>query len=98
MNWGTRTRWEPIALVALVFAAYANSFTAGFVIDSRAVILEDPRIRNTLVEGIRHIFSEHYWWPTVASDLYRPLTTFSFWFNYVGLGNGPNPLGYHVVN
>lgn len=95
-------RFPPLALAmalgVLGLAAYSNSFTAGFVIDSRAIILEDPRVRSTTLEGIRHIITEHYWWPNVTSDLYRPLTTLSFWFNYVVLGNGAQPFGYHVVN
>jgi hypothetical protein len=32
------------------------------------------------------------------SGLYRPLTTFSYLFNYSVLGNGTNPSGYHWLN
>src|SRR5208283_725355 len=33
-----------------------------------------------------------------AASLYRPLTTFSYLFNYAILGNGVAPAGYHCVN
>jgi hypothetical protein len=93
-----RIIWPAMALGALALAAYANSFGTGFVFDSKAIILGDPRVRATTWEGISHIFSEHYWWPTATSDLYRPLTTLSYWFNWVVLGNEAQPLGYHAVN
>src|SRR5207249_386801 len=93
-----RQAWPILALGALVLAAYANSFGTGLVFDSQAIILQDPRVRSTTWEGVRHIFSEHYWWPNATSDLFRPLTTLSYWFNYVVLGNEARPFGYHLIN
>src|SRR5215217_5529432 len=38
-------RWAvPVSLALLCLAAYANSFAAGFAIDNRQLILNDPRV------------------------------------------------------
>ena len=47
---------------------------------------------------MRDIFAYHYWWPSLESHLYRPLTTLSYWINYSVFGNGAHPAGYHAVN
>ena len=49
-------------------------------------------------DNLQLIFTRNYWWPTFESDLYRPLTTLSFLFNYSVLRNANNPDGYHVLN
>ena len=86
------------ALGLVVLAAYANSFHAGLVLDNGVVIGDDPRLKAVNADNINAIFHQNYWWPAFESDLYRPLTTFSYLVNYSVLGNGKNPLGYHVVN
>jgi len=85
-------------LAALAFLAYANSFSAGFVLDNRALLLQDPRIREFTAENLRLIFQHTYWWPTGEVGLYRPFTTLTYLFNYAVLGNGTDPAGYHWVN
>jgi len=87
-----------LALGLLLLAAYSNSFSAGLVLDNGTVIGTDPRIRAVTHDNIYLIFHENYWWPAFESDLYRPLTTLSYLFNYSLLGDGPIPFGYHVVN
>ncbi|HJQ85322.1 MAG TPA: tetratricopeptide repeat protein [Candidatus Binatia bacterium] len=87
-----------VALGALVVAAYATSLDAGFVLDNRLIVLEDPRVRALTVENLRLIFGQDYWWPRAVGGLYRPLTTLSFLLNHAVLGNADRPLGYHVVN
>ena len=94
----TRTWLEAGALVVLTLAAYANSFHAELALDNRVVIGDDPRLREVAWRNVALIFTQGYWWPTLASDLYRPLTTLSYWFNYAVLGNGQATFGYHVVN
>jgi len=94
----TRTWLEAGALVLLALAAYANSFHAELALDNRVVIGDDPRLREVAWRNVALIITQGYWWPTLASDLYRPLTTLSYWFNYAVLGNGPATFGYHVVN
>jgi tetratricopeptide (TPR) repeat protein len=86
------------ALALLTFLAFANSFSAGFVLDNKGLLLQDPRIRELTAENIRLIFQHTYWWPTGEAGLYRPFTTLSFLFNYAVLGNAQEPAGYHGVN
>jgi tetratricopeptide (TPR) repeat protein len=82
----------------VTLAAYANSFAAGFALDNRFILLEDPRLRAATRANVDLIFGEDYWWPKAVGGVYRPLATLSFLFNYAVLGNGPNPVGWHVVN
>jgi len=84
-------------LLLLVLLAYANSFTAGFVLDNRAVILDDPRVRSATARNLTLILTQDYW-PLLVTGVYRPLTTFSFLVNYDLLGNASRPPGYHVIN
>jgi tetratricopeptide (TPR) repeat protein len=97
----TRSLSLPVAagLLAVVCAvAYWNSLRAEFLLDNQSIILQDPRLRAVDWHSVRNIFAFNYWWPTFESDLFRPLTTLSYWFNYSVLGNGENPFGYHAVN
>jgi tetratricopeptide (TPR) repeat protein len=87
-----------MALGVVTLLAYSNSFTAGFTLDNRVVLTQDPRIRAWTAQNLRLIFTQNYWWPYAASDLYRPLTTLSYLFNHAVLGNGDRPAGYHWVN
>ena len=85
-------------LCALTLLAYANSFGAGFTLDNRGLLLEDPRVREASAENLALIFQHTYWWPYGESGLYRPLTTLTFLFNYAVLGNAGQPEGYHWIN
>ena len=85
-----------LALVCL--AAYWNSFRAELLLDNQTIILKDPRLASASWQSVRDIFDHHYWWPSLESYLYRPLTTLSYWFNYSVFGNGASPAGYHAVN
>jgi protein O-mannosyl-transferase len=85
-----------LALLVLIF--YGNSLRTGLLSDSNPIIREDPRLRALTLSNIQKIFTEDYWWPTRATDLYRPLTTATYLINYTILGGGENPAGYHAVN
>jgi hypothetical protein len=87
-----------LALWALALAAYASSFGAGLVFDNKLIILNDSRIQAVTARNATLILGQQYWYGNLTSDLYRPLTTFSYLFNYAVLGNGPAPAGYHWVN
>jgi len=87
-----------LTLGTLVLFTYANSFTTGFPLDNKFIILEDPRLRDTKEENLKLIFQQDYWWPKAVSGLYRPLTTASYWLNYSVFGNADQPMGYHWVN
>ena len=86
------------ALWALTLAAYSNSFQAGLVYDNAAIIGKDIRLRAVSSENVRLILTDEYWYPRTGNGLYRPLTTLTYLFNYAVLGDGPNAVGYHVVN
>lgn len=91
--------WLAAGLLSAVTApAFSNSFGAGFVFDSKPILLEDPRIRQVTAQNIALIWQHTYWWPSGEAGLYRPFTTFSYLFNYAILGNGRNPAGYHLLN
>lgn len=95
--------WMRIGLGAILLISllltYSNSFDGPFLLDNQQIILLDPRLRTTDWEnGMKNIFTKDYWWPTLASDLYRPITTFTYMVNWTVLGNGNSPQGYHLVN
>ncbi len=90
--------WRIVALWALLFAAYSNSFTAGLIFDSGPVIEQDPRIREATAHNFQSILEGPYWYVNAAAGLYRPVTTFSYLVNYAVLGDGTRPGGYHWVN
>ncbi len=85
-------------LAVLSAIAYWNSFRAEFLLDNQTIILKDPRLTSVGWQSVRDIFAYHYWWPSLESHLYRPLTTLSYWLNYSVFGNGARPAGYHAVN
>ncbi len=102
------TRARPVAALALPVAAgllalvcvlaFWNSFRAEFLLDNQTLILNDPRLRAVAWQNVQQILTHDYWWPALNSDLFRPLTTISYWFNYSVLGSGGDPAGYHAVN
>ncbi|MEO8499358.1 MAG: tetratricopeptide repeat protein [Vicinamibacteria bacterium] len=99
-RYGLILRHGPAILLlgAVLHLTYANSFNAGFTLDNKFKILEDPRIRGLDEQNLRLIFSREYWWPSHQGGLYRPLTTLTYLFNYAVVGDAQNPTGYHWVN
>jgi hypothetical protein len=87
-----------VALCTLVVAVFANGVGGALIFDSKAIILEDPRLRGLSLANLANIVGRNYWWPYTETALYRPLTTLSYLFNYAVLGNGTNAAGYHLVN
>ncbi|MDR3702847.1 MAG: DUF1736 domain-containing protein [Candidatus Sulfopaludibacter sp.] len=85
------------ALWALILLANLDSFRDGFPFDNRAAIVMDERVHTATAENVHLIFNQDYW-PKQPAGLYRPFTTLSYLFNYVTLGNGVHPAGYHWVN
>src|SRR5204862_6441742 len=80
--------WLFLSLGLLILVFYSNSFNAGLLFDSDTIIRLDPRLRGLHWANVEQIFTHDYWWPSDQSVLYRPLTTFSYLFNYTILGNG----------
>lgn len=98
-NWpGLKHLVTGVALGILTLLAYSNSFNAGFVKDSKFIILDDSRVHQATSENIDLIFHHTYWWPQIETGLYRPVTTFSYLLNYAILGGGDQPEGYHWIN
>jgi len=96
-------RWLKGALIALALCvpavlAYSNSFRAGFTLDNDYIILGNSRVHAATSENIGLILEHTYWWPKMEVDLYRPVTTLSYLFNYAVLENRDNPFGYHLIN
>ena len=87
-----------LALPLLMLLAFSNSFSAGFTLDNRMLILGDTRIQTASAANIALIIRHTYWWPNGESGLYRPLTTLSYLLNYAILGNADHPAGYHWIN
>src|SRR4051812_17209575 len=87
-----------IAFVAL--AAYSNSFGPGsnrkpevnWTLDNKYIIQLDPRTKATTWNDIGaqsgqvNIWTKDYWWPKGISGLYRPIVTWSYWFNWHVIG------------
>ena len=95
---GARSLLAAAALALITLLAFSNSFSAGFVLDNKGLLLQDPRIRELSAANIRLILQHTYWWPNGEAGLYRPFTTLSYLFNYAVLGNGEVPAGYHAIN
>jgi protein O-mannosyl-transferase len=83
------------AILTVALCAYSNSFHAPLLLDNNEAILQDPRIRSATAGHLMRILTEPY---TRLTGLYRPLTTLTYLFNYVVLGNGADPNGYHWLN
>src|SRR5947207_147084 len=69
------------AVICAALSAYSNSFRAPFLLDNDPMILQDNRIRSVTSEHIHRIVTQQYW-ATHITRLYRPVTTFSYLFNY----------------
>jgi tetratricopeptide (TPR) repeat protein len=93
------TKWHArLVLAAISLLAYADSFNLGLAVDARFIIQTDTRIHAATGENLGLILTKSYWWPGYGDRLYRPVTTASYLFNYVILGAGEDPGGYHTVN
>ncbi|SRR5579875_24262 len=90
--------WRLALLWTALAGAYSNSFNTGLVFDNQPVIAEDPRVQAATASNAGLILHGDYWYRARTSGLYRPLTTFSYLFNYAVLGNGARPPGYHAIN
>ncbi len=86
------------ALLVVTLAAYSNSFRAGFSLDNVPLILQDSRVHAATSENLSQIVDRPAWSMPPEKGLYRPLTTFSYLFNYAMVDNQEHPFGYHLVN
>jgi hypothetical protein len=88
-----------LGLLALAAAVYANSFAAGYTLDARTLLAEDPRLASFSAQNLRDVFARGYWWPRWESDLYRPVTTLTYLVGFA-LAGGDRGLVWplHAVN
>jgi tetratricopeptide (TPR) repeat protein len=84
-----RVWWPPLLIAAVVFAAYANSFSGPLVFDDRATIIDNDTIEDL---GSSRVLAP----PHETSVAGRPVANVSFAVNYA-LG-GRDVGGYHAVN
>lgn len=90
---------NPALLFSLLLAmVYFGMPSEELTFDNSFIIGDDTRLRSFSLESLRLIFSRDYWWPSFSSSLFRPLTTFTFWFEYSFLGYGKHPIGYQLGN
>jgi hypothetical protein len=85
-----------VVLLALVLAAYSNSFAGAFPGDSGAIVLDDSCVHGVSQDSLALILREQYWYPTADSGLYRLPVTLYFLLNYAVLGNAGRPAGHHT--
>jgi hypothetical protein len=59
-----------VALCAVTLLAYANSFSSGFVLDNRGLLLQDPRTQEATAENLtRHAHRRPPWLSEVSQSL-----------------------------
>lgn len=90
-----RAAWMLGLVVVLV---YCGMPARELTFDSAYIIGQDTRLRAFSAETLQAILQRDYWWPSILSNLYRPLTTFSFTLEYSVLGFAQNPVGYQINN
>ena len=87
-----------LAVLAATLAAYASALGTGFVFDAGALIVENPAVHQATGADVAFLLTHDYWQPMAVDGLYRPLTTLSYLVDYVVLGHGTRPFGYHAEN
>lgn len=86
------------ALVVLLLIVFSRSFGSDLVFDGAVVVGEDPRLREINGPLLQKIFTENYWWPTMRSVLYRPVTTLCFLIEQSVFGFKDRAAGYQLIN
>lgn len=92
------TRRVGWVLGLVVLGVYAGMAADEMAFDNSFILSGDNRLSIFSIESVQSILRYDYWWATMASNLYRPLTTLSFWFENSFLGYGDTPLGYQITN
>ena len=83
-----------LVAAALACAIFLNALPNDFTFDDLPIVSGNPLVTDG---GLWPALSSHYWAGTApAGNLYRPLTTASFWLNHRLAGSGPD--GFHLIN
>ena len=83
-----KLRSQVACLLGVALLAYANSLFNSFTMDDELYILRNPQVTQHSARLLFH--------PNAVSDVYRPLTFFTFAMNWIAAGY--KPLGYHAIN
>jgi tetratricopeptide (TPR) repeat protein len=83
------TLW--LALAALL--PFAPALRNGFTFDDGGLIVENPAV---WAASPAMAWTAPYWPGRIGTGLYRPWTTFSYWWS--GKITGHSPVGFHAVN
>ena len=68
---------------------------SGYTLDNKYIIQLDPRTKadtwddvpgQPIQYGTWNIWTKDYWWPKGISGLYRPIITWTYWFNWHVIG------------
>jgi tetratricopeptide (TPR) repeat protein len=85
-------------LALLVLFVYAGMPADELTFDSAYVVGEDTRLKVFSAESFIDIARRDYWWPTLTSVVWRPLTTLGFAIEHAVFGFQNSPLGYQLNN
>jgi tetratricopeptide (TPR) repeat protein len=95
-------RWRHAAALATIAAVatvtWSGAREAGFVFDSRLLVLENPILQTAARENVRFLLTHDYWQPRKTDGLYRPLTMLSYLLHTAFVGHGGRAAGYVVEN
>jgi hypothetical protein len=86
------------SLILICLVVFSRSFGSEFVFDSAIILEQDPRLQSISSANLWAIVANDYWWPTMGSDLYRPIVTFSFFIERTLFGFGARPAWYQFTN
>ena len=78
----------PALLGVLIAVFFGNACQTTYVLDAHGIIEQDPYLQTFTLENLYLIFTHDYWWPALQSDLYRPLTKFSYLLIRAACGPG----------
>jgi len=87
-----------LILCLLCGVVYFNALSAGFVLDDKALIVNNPLGKSSalLPNAFRQGLYDHWVISQGYDRMYRPLQTVSYWLDYNLFG--PGPFGYHLSN
>lgn len=93
-----RPLWLLLAVELAVLIVYAGALDGDFVLDARALIADNPFVREASWENAAVLLTSDYWHPHARGGLYRPATTLSFLVQHAPSGEAIRPLPFHLVN
>ncbi len=90
--------YKILILCLLCAVVYFNTLSAGFVLDDKALIVNNPLGKSLalLPNAFRQGLYDHWVSPQSYDRMYRPLQIVSYWLDYNVFGSAP--FGYHLSN